>query len=66
MTKRVLTLEEVSDRTRIPMTTLRFYRFEGRGPRLWKLGGRLVAYDSDVEAWIEEQYTSTSTQPPAA
>lgn len=61
MTKRILTLQEVSERTRIPLATLRYYRATNAGPKLWKLGGRIVAYEDDVDAWIQEQYETTST-----
>lgn len=62
MAQKILTLQEVSDRTRIPVPTLRWYRANGDGPKLWKLGGRIVAYERDVEAWMDEQYKTTATQ----
>lgn len=52
----ILSLEEVSARTRIPTATLRHYRVRGGGPKTWKLGGRVVAYEDDVQAWIDQQY----------
>ena len=48
--------EEVSELTRIPLPTLRFYRHAGKGPRSFKLGNRIVYKRADVEAWIEQQY----------
>jgi predicted DNA-binding transcriptional regulator AlpA len=59
-TDKILTLQEVSERTRVPVATLRYWRTRtpDRGPRLFTLGGhkgRLVAKASDVEAWIEAQ-----------
>ena len=57
MPAEILLMEEVSELTGIPMSTLRFYRHAGRGgPRSFKLGGRVVYRRSDVEAWIEAQY----------
>lgn len=66
-TRKILTLEEVSDRTRIPLNTLRYLRANRRGPRLWKLtgSGRLVAFEDDVEAYLEECYQATVTKPVA-
>lgn len=54
----LLTLSEVSERTRVPIATLRYWktRTPDRGPRLFVLGGRVVAKASDVDAWIEQQY----------
>lgn len=62
MSRTILTLAEVSERTRIPLATLRFYRATNAGPNLWKLGGRVVAYEDDVEKWLNEQYEATSTK----
>lgn len=61
----ILTLEEVGERLRMPLNTIRYMRAQGRGPRTWKLGRRVVAYEDDVEAWIAEQYESTSSHKPA-
>lgn len=56
MTRTILKLEEIADRTGIPLATLRWYRHRGEGgPRTWKLGRRVVAYEDDVNAWIEAQ-----------
>lgn len=62
----ILTLEEVAERTRMPLNTLRWLRQQGKGPRTWKLGRRVVAYLDDVDAWVEEQYETTSTHKPVA
>jgi predicted DNA-binding transcriptional regulator AlpA len=57
-----MTTAEVSDLTRLPQETLRYYRHLGdKGPRSFKLGGRRVVYDrADVLAWIEEQQAGAS------
>ncbi len=48
-------MEWVSERTGIPVNTLRFYRAQGTGgPPSFKLGRRVVYDESDVEAWIDE------------
>jgi predicted DNA-binding transcriptional regulator AlpA len=53
----ILLMEEVSELTRIPLSTLRYYRHTGRlGPRSFLLGGRVVYKRGDVEAWIESRY----------
>jgi len=43
----------VSERTGIPLSTLRYYRLNGLGPRSFKLGRRVMYAIDDVEAWIE-------------
>jgi predicted DNA-binding transcriptional regulator AlpA len=55
MTRTILRLEEISDRTGVPVATLRWYRHNGMGPRTWKLGRRVVAYEDDVQAWLDAQ-----------
>lgn len=49
----LLLMPEISALTRQPEGTLRYLRHVGRGPRLEKRGRRLVAWKSDVIAWIE-------------
>lgn len=50
-----LTTAEVSERTRVPVETLRYYRWLGtKGPKSFKLGRRTLYAIEDVEAWIAE------------
>lgn len=66
MTRRILQLQEISERTRIPVATLRWYRHRGTGgPNTWKLGRRVVAFEDDVETWIDAQ-AQASTEPQGA
>ncbi len=55
---KLLTLAEVSELTRVPVATLRSLRRRGEGPRLFKMGGRLVADEKDVLSWIAESRDS--------
>lgn len=53
----LLTQAEVSELTRIPVATLRYYRHLGnKGPRSALLGGRVMYRQQDVEQWINEQF----------
>lgn len=53
----LLTLEEVAEITRIPVTTLRWYRATGQGgPKSGKLGRRVLYRRSDVLEWIENAF----------
>jgi predicted DNA-binding transcriptional regulator AlpA len=54
----ILLMEEVSEITRIPLPTLRFYRHAGLGPKSFKLGGRVAYKHQDVLDWIEERYNA--------
>jgi predicted DNA-binding transcriptional regulator AlpA len=56
---RLLTMTETSGRTTVPVPTLRFYRHKGTGPTSFKLGGRVLYKESDVEAWIQAQYAAS-------
>lgn len=60
MNRRILRLQEISDRTGVPVATLRWYRHRGLGPQTWLLGRRVVAYEDDVEAWLEDQRLTTT------
>lgn len=61
---KVLKIQAVSERTGVPVATLRYWRHVGDiGPKSFKLGPKLVAYrEEDVEAWLQEQYAATSTK----
>ena len=58
----ILLMEEVSELTRIPLSTLRFYRHSNQGPRSFKLGGRIAYKRSDVLDWIESRYNDDTGQ----
>lgn len=60
-TAKPLTTDEVAELTRIPETTLRYYRYLGTGPRSFKLGRRVLYDRADVERWIAEQKKATSS-----
>ena len=52
--RQLLRLEEISARTGVPVSTLRYYRHRdrGEGPPTFRLGRRVVAYVEDVDAWV--------------
>lgn len=66
MSRTILRLQEISDRTGIPLATLRWYRHRGMGPHTWTLARRVVAFEDDVEAWIKAQAENSSQQGGAA
>jgi predicted DNA-binding transcriptional regulator AlpA len=49
----IVGIEWVSQRTGVPIGTLRHYRLNGTGPKSFKLGRRVMYAVEDVEAWIE-------------
>jgi predicted DNA-binding transcriptional regulator AlpA len=56
----IMLLEEVSDLTRIPKPTLRYYRHVGEGgPKSFKIGTRICYMRADVEEFIQQQYAKT-------
>lgn len=52
----LMTMDEVSELTRIPVNTLRFYRHKGDGPKSAKIGGRVMYRREDVEAWLDAAF----------
>jgi predicted DNA-binding transcriptional regulator AlpA len=63
MVNEILLIEEVSELTRLPLATLRFYRHRGDGgPKSFKLGNRVAYKRADVEQWIQAQYNDTAGQ----
>lgn len=55
----LLTTGEVSAITKVPATTLRAWRHDQTGPKSFKLGGLTRYRRSDLEAWLNRQYTTT-------
>jgi len=55
VTRKILRLPEVSDRTGIPLATLRYHRHLGVGIPTFKLGRRVVAYEDEVDAYVQAQ-----------
>ena len=58
MLDRLLTAAEVAERVRRPIATVRYWRFQGTGPKGANVAGRVLYRESDVEAWIAEQFAA--------
>lgn len=52
----LLNMQEVSDITRIPVPTLRYYRHMKKGPASALIGGKVRYREEDVRKWIEAQF----------
>jgi predicted DNA-binding transcriptional regulator AlpA len=52
---RLLVLDEISLRTRIPAASIRYKKHRGEMPFLFRLGRRVVCYESDLDAWIQAE-----------
>lgn len=50
---RLLTIQEVAERLRVPVLTIRWLRQEGRFVPAIKVGRRLLWDVRDIEAWID-------------
>jgi predicted DNA-binding transcriptional regulator AlpA len=59
MEDRLLTMEETSERLRTPISTLRFWRNQSTGPRSARLGRRIFYRESEIAAWVEQQFTGS-------
>lgn len=56
---KILKLNETAEMLRKPPATLRFWRTQGTGPRSFKIGRAIAYKESDVLAWLDEQYETT-------
>lgn len=58
MSERLMRIEDVAAQTGVPVGTLRYWRLrdQGEGPRSARLGRRVVYRQSDVDAWVAEQF----------
>jgi predicted DNA-binding transcriptional regulator AlpA len=56
---KILLHKDVSEMTRVPVATLRYWRHIGKGgPKSFKIGNRVAYKLEDVEQWIQEQYNA--------
>jgi excisionase family DNA binding protein len=55
----LMTIDEVAERLRVPVLTVRWLRQEGRFAPAIKVGRRLVWDVKDVDAWLEAQREGT-------
>jgi excisionase family DNA binding protein len=61
-----MTAEEVAERLKVKVETLRQWRWLGKGPKAIKVGGRFVRYrPADVNHWIAA-HDRKAGAPPAA
>lgn len=60
--QKLLSTKEVSELTGLSTSTLEKRRLSGEKPRFIKLGARRVGYVlADIEAWIDEQRRSSTS-----
>ena len=55
MGRRIVRLEGITEKTGVPLATLRYWRATGQGPPTFKLGRHVVAFEDEVDKWVEEQ-----------
>lgn len=51
----LIPLAEVAERLATPVQTFYDWRKHGRGPRGYRIGGRVMFRWSEVEAWLQAQ-----------
>jgi predicted DNA-binding transcriptional regulator AlpA len=57
----IMFMEEVSEECRLPVETLRYYRYVGAGgPKGYKIGRRVVYDRADVKSWLAAQKAASS------
>ncbi len=54
--QKLLTITEAAALLRTPVATLRYWRWQGSGPRSFRLGRRVLYRRSDLTTWINAQH----------
>lgn len=54
MADRLLTTNEVAERLRTPVSTVRYWRHIGQGPRGLRVGRRVLYPEGEVDRWLAE------------
>jgi hypothetical protein len=52
MIEKYLTTEEVAEVCRTAPSTVRYWRFAGKGPKCRQVGRRILYAESDVARWL--------------
>ena len=52
----LVTIDEVAEMLNTPLSTVRYWRQIGYGPKFARIGRRVMARRSVVEKWIDEQF----------
>jgi excisionase family DNA binding protein len=55
-----LTTKEVAERLRTSPETLRYWAWQGRGPKSFKVGRRRLYAAEDVEFWLKDARTGAA------
>jgi excisionase family DNA binding protein len=55
MTDPLLTITEASERLRVPVETLRYWRTKGTGPASFRMGRRVFYAESALDAFVAEK-----------
>lgn len=52
-----MTITEAAEYLRVPVATMRFWRFQGdQGPKSATVGKRVMYRRADVEQWLTDQF----------
>ena len=65
MARKLLRFPEICERTGIAESTHRYWRHIGEGPPMFRMGRRIVAFEDEVDAWIEGQADAARRGNPA-
>jgi predicted DNA-binding transcriptional regulator AlpA len=60
--RKIIRLREIAELTQLAESTLRWYRSRGRGPKMFRLGRGLAAYEDDVKDWLAAQAADGHTR----
>lgn len=60
-TQTYMTLAEVAEVCRTTPDTVRYWRHIGKGPKSFKVGGRVLYVAAEVHAWIEQMRLEQQT-----
>jgi hypothetical protein len=55
----LLTLEQFATMVNAPISTVRYWRQNGYGPKFARIGRRVMVRRSDAEAWVQAQFDAT-------
>jgi hypothetical protein len=61
----LITTEELAAQVHVSPNTVRYWRYIGTGPRGFKAGKRVFYRQSDIEAWLEQQYAKEHPNAPS-
>ena len=60
--RRLLTLNQTAEKINAPVASVRYWRSRNQGPPMFRMGRRLVAFEDEIDRWLEDQVAADAAR----